>query len=236
MQPFPQRLVQPQGLRLVGMHQHQRAIALLVQRVEREHLLGRFGCGAEGVGRQRQGHDPRQRAFAQLAQALAFHQLPFLERMVRDSEVIEEGAAIERGCLDQRVHGVRAHQALQLDGVDLDPGPVERDGLAIGPDDLFARGPKRPAQAHQRLLQAVARLAAAMLAPQHAGQAVARLRAAGRHGEKGQQGAVLDAAQLRGRVAGQSQLEPAKKRQLQARHLREGCMSPLSSRVPGERE
>ena len=217
MQALAQGLVEPQGLRLVGMHQHQRAIALLVQRIERQHLLGGLGRDAERLGGKRIGHHAGEGALAQLAQPLPLHELPFLERRVRDHQVVQKGPAIERGRLDQAVERVLAGQALQFGGVDLDRAAVERDRLPVRLQDRLAAGYQRPPQPHQRLFQAVARLVAIMFAPQQAGEAVARLRLAGSDGEEGEQGAILGGAQLHC-ATGILQLEPAEQRQPQFRH------------------
>ena len=81
--------------------------------------------------------------------------------------------------------------------------------LPVGPQRAAVGGVEAAAQPHQGLLQAVARLAVAALAPQQAGEALARMRVPRRHRQVGEQGALLLARQIDDRAGRQPDLESA---------------------------
>ena len=82
-------------------------------------------------------------------------------------------------------------RAPQPDGVDLDVIRLEGDGLAVAGDGVRLDGGQGAPEPEQALLQAVARLPLAMVAPEQRRQLVAAVGHAGRQGKIGEQGAIF---------------------------------------------
>ena len=112
--------------------------------------------------------------------------------------------------------------------IDRDTGRIEPDGLPVRGQRVRERLAQALPHAGQRVLQAVPRLRIAVIAPQQAGQLVARLGRALRQGENRQQGPVLLARQLCRPAIGQPQFEDAEQLELRERHL-----APTPSAPPG---
>ena len=178
---------------------------------------------------QRLRHQAAERPLEQLTQAPAFHQQPILEGGIADRDAIEEIALIERGCPRQRPDRAVADQPLEEERVStLTASRSSSDRLAVGAEHAAAVVAEAAAQPRQRLLQAVARLLVAMLAPQQAGEAVTRMGGAGADRQEGEQGAILLRRQIDSRAVGQQSLELRRAASASKPAIAEGSMTGVT--------
>ena len=93
---------------------------------------------------------------------------------------------IERHRRFERRRGPGPYQPLERDDVEVEDGRVEGHGVGLGEERSAMTG-QGPAQPHERLAQALARLALAHVRPEQPGQRLARVRPPASHGQVGQE-------------------------------------------------
>jgi len=155
----------------------------------------------------------------QSAQTLALRAQPLFESGVANADAVEQIARREGAGLLQRVRRSGPHQHFELHRIDRETLEPEADGLPVRNQSIGQRCAQSLPHAGERMLEAVARLRIAAIAPQQAGQPVARLGRTLRQGENRQQGPVLLARQIHRLAIGQPKVEDTKQLELRDRHL-----------------
>ena len=215
-------------LALRGVDLHERAVRDLPQ-----------GIDARAAGAQRRRlvvraarhvpiDQPCQRLTRQVAQALPFHQQPFVERRIAEIEAVQQIAAIERRRAREALDRALADQLLELRHIDRNRCPLQAQEVTIGEERRRLHAIERFSQLEDGLLQAVPRLTVAAVTPEQPGQLVARSRLAGWDCQNGEQRALLASGYVDLPPGGAS-LEPTEQNELQGSHRRR---ARLGSRHP----
>src|SRR5262245_6598931 len=114
------------------MQPHERAVHGLLEAIDHEELARCPESRREGAGLALMRESLRQRLQRQLAQALSLVHQPRLERLLVDTESIEEVAAIKKRSFRQRLRRL-AGEPGECRDVELDRGGIERHRFALGP-------------------------------------------------------------------------------------------------------
>ena len=125
------------------------------------------------------------------AATLALDQQPILESGVAHRHAVQQIAAVEGNRLLQSRRTAVAQQLFKAADIGVHDRPVQHHALSAG-DQRFGRHRREAAaQAQEALLQAVAGLPVAAVAPQQGGQLLAAIGHVGRDREEAQQGAIF---------------------------------------------
>ena len=198
------------------MDAHQGAAGVLAERVELHQPARGSGGPVPGALGERPRHEAGRGLLRPAAQPLALDAQPFLEGGIADADAVEQVAAVERDRRLRRVGGPFGEQPLERGDVHRQRRGIEANRLAIG-DERIAVAAQGGAEPRQGVLEAVARVGVAAVAPQQAREPVAGVGGAGGQGEHGQQRPVLLPRQV-ARRAVRPNLEAAEQRHRHGRH------------------
>jgi hypothetical protein len=179
---------------------HQQTVRVFLQGVE-----GRLRRLVDLPASHLRRRETAERVERELVEPCALRREPVLEGRRRHPHAIEQRAAIERHGGVERLRRALSHEPLEVHHVHVERGRVHGDGVALRDECRARRARQDPAQADQRISQALARLPLRGVASQEPGQRVTRVRAAEAQREIGQQRLRLARRQRAGARIGAEQ-------------------------------